>query len=124
MWQTYTNSDNSMDSEKNKGNRVVIRDQLADAAKTDNWQKVFEVLNKYPDLINSTRPRGESLYTPLHQAAHGNAPLEVIQQMLDLGASLTIKIIADERPVDIAKRKGYQHLIQLLNPDQEKSDQV
>ncbi len=113
-----------MDSGKLRRNRAEIRHQLADAAKTYNWQKVLELLNAHPDLINSTRPGGESLYTPLHQAAHGNAPPEVIQQMLDLGASLTIKNIEDERPVDIAKRKGYQQLIDFLNPDQEKSEQI
>lgn len=102
-------------------NRTEIRHQLADAAKTYNWQKVLELLNAHPDLVNSTRPGGESLYTPLHQAARGNAPPEVIQKMLDLGASLTVTNIEDERPVDIAKRKGYQHLVQPLNPDQEKS---
>lgn len=105
-------------------NRVLIRHQLADAAKAYNWQTVLELLNSHPDLINSTRPGGESLYTPLHQAAHGNAPLEVIQKMLDMGASLKIKNIDDARPIDIAKQKGYQHLIQILDPDQEKSQQV
>lgn len=113
-----------MDSGKLGRNRTEIRHQLADAAKTYKWQKVLELLNTHPDLINSTRPGGESLYTPLHQAAHGNAPPEVIQQLLDLGASLIINNIEDERPVDIAKRKGHQHLIQLLNPDQEESEHV
>ncbi len=105
-------------------NRFEIRHQLADAAKTYNWQKTLEILKKHPDLINATRPRGESLYTPLHQAAHGNASPEVIQKMLEMGASLTIKNLDDERPVDIAKKKGYQHLIQILEPIQEKSERV
>ncbi|MCS6776674.1 MAG: ankyrin repeat domain-containing protein [Chloroherpetonaceae bacterium] len=101
------------------GSRVLVRHQLADAAKEYNWKKVLDILYAHPDLINATRPGGEALYTPLHQAVHGNAPLEVIQRLLDMGASLTVTNIDDERPVDIAKRKGYYHLVPLLDPDRQ-----
>jgi hypothetical protein len=56
------------------------------------------------------------LYTPLHHAAYGNAPVEVVQQMIKLGAWRTLRNNADERAVDIAKRKKHLGLVQLLEP--------
>ncbi|WAL60006.1 ankyrin repeat domain-containing protein [Thermocoleostomius sinensis] len=109
-WDGITKSEVLRDDE------VVIRHALADAAKQYNWKKTLEILDERPDLINVTRPDGQSLYTPLHQAAHGNAPVEVVQKMVGMGAWRTLRNIADERAVDIAKRKGYQGLIQLLEP--------
>ncbi|XWK91772.1 MAG: ankyrin repeat domain-containing protein (plasmid) [Phormidium sp.] len=80
----------------------MIRHALADAAKQYNWKKTQFILDERPDLINVTRPDGRSLYTPLHQAAHGNAPMEVVQQMVEMGAWRTLRNTDDERAVDIA----------------------
>src|SRR4051794_38098056 len=59
-----------------------IRHALADAAKSYNWPRVFELLSEHKELVNTTRPGGSSLYAPLHQAAHGGAPVEVVQQLI------------------------------------------
>lgn len=109
-WDGITKSEVLRDDE------VVIRHALADAAKQYNWKKTFEILDKRPDLLNVTRPDGRSLYSPLHQSAHGNAPVEVVQKMLDMGAWRTLRNADDERAVDIAKRKGHHCLVQLLEP--------
>lgn len=109
-WDGITKSEALQDDE------VVIRHALADAAKQYHWKKTLEILNGRPDLINVTRPDGRSLYTPLHQSAHGNAPGEVVQKMLGMGAWRTLRNADDERAVDIAKRKGYQSLVHLLEP--------
>ena len=103
-------------SEALRNDDVVIRYALANAAKQYNWKKTLEILDERPDLINVTRPDGRALYTPLHQSAHGNAPGEVVQKMLDMGAWRTLRNADDERAVDIAKRKGYQNLVHLLEP--------
>jgi hypothetical protein len=103
-------------SEVLRNDEVVIRHKLADAAKEYNWKKTLEILNKRSDLINVTRPDGRSLYTPLHQAAHGNAPVEVVQKMLDMGAWRTLRNANNERAVDIARKKKHQHLAQQLEP--------
>lgn len=107
-------SDNFATSENSNEDRVTVAHQLANAAKAYNWQKVFEILGKHPNLIDSTRPSGKSQYTPLHQAAHGNAPPEVIRKLLAMGASLTLRNSENERAIDIAERQDHQHLIQLL----------
>jgi hypothetical protein len=103
-------------SEVLQDNEVAVRHQLADAAKQHNWKKTLEILNKRPDLSNVTRPDGRSLYTPLHQAAHGNAPVEVVQKMVKMGAWRTLQNANGERPVDIARKKKHQHLVELLEP--------
>lgn len=97
-------------------NETAIRHNLADAAKAYNWNKTLEILNKRPDLINVTRPNGRSLYTPLHQAAHGNAPVQVVQQMVAMGGWRTLKNTSCQRPVDIARIKAHDQLIELLEP--------
>lgn len=109
-WDGITKSEVLRDDE------VAVRHKLADSAKEYNWKKTLEILNKRSDLINVTRPDGRSLYTPLHQAAHGNAPVEVVQQMTKMGAWRTLRTADDERAVDIAKRKRHQGLVQLLEP--------
>jgi hypothetical protein len=110
------NWDGITKSEVLKTDEVAIRHQLADAAKEYNWGKTLEILNARSDLINVTRPDGRSLYTSLHQAAHGNAPIEVVQQMIHWGAWRTLQNVAGERPVDIARKMQHQHLFHLLEP--------
>jgi len=109
-WKGITKSEALRDDE------AAILHNLADAAKAYNWKKTLEILNKRPDLINVTRPDGRSLYTPLHQAAHGNAPVQVVQQMIAMRGWRTLKNADNERPVDIARKKAHQHLIELLEP--------
>jgi len=109
-WDGITKSELLRDDE------VIIRHALADAAKQYNWKNTLEILDERPNLINVTRLDGRSLYTPLHQSAHGNAPVEVVQKMLDMRAWRTLRNADDERAVDIAKRKGYKSLVHLLEP--------
>lgn len=92
-----------------------MRQSLADAAKNYDWPRVLE-LAKYSDLVNTTRPSGSSLYTPLHQAAHGGAPIEVVEKLIEYGALRTMQNARGERPVDIAESKGHRHLLDVLCP--------
>ncbi len=93
-----------------------IRHKLADAAKSYNWSKVLALIANSTDLVNITRPSGLSLYAPLHQAAHGGASVEVVQRLVGLGAWRTLQNSRGERPVDIAERRGYPHLLDVLAP--------
>jgi hypothetical protein len=109
-WDGITKSEVLRDYE------IELRHNLADAAKRYDWQKTLEILNERPRLINTTRPEGKSLYTPLHQAAYGNAPVEVAQKLLEAGAWRTLRNADNARAVDIAKEKKHHHLIPLLEP--------
>ena len=95
---------------------VQRRGALADAAKRYDWAVVLALLAKNPDWINATRLGGTSLYTPLHQAAHGGAPADIVGRLIGLGALRTIRNARGERPVDVATRRGHQHLIDVLAP--------
>ena len=50
-----------------------IRHALADAAKSYNWPRVFDLLSENRNLVNTTRLGGSSLYAPLHQSRTSSA---------------------------------------------------
>ena len=75
----------------------------------------LNLLAEHPELVNSCRPGGPSLYAPLHQAAHGGAPIEVVRRF-EMGAWRTLQNSRGERPLDVADLKGHNHLLQVLEP--------
>ena len=66
--------------------------------------------------MNSSRPGGRARYAPLHQAAHGGAPAQVVRRLLEMGAWRTLRTRRGERAVDTAGRRGHRALIPLLLP--------
>jgi hypothetical protein len=95
---------------------AAVRHALADAARSYNWSRVCGMLSEHRELINTTRPDGTALFTPLHQAAHGGAPLEVVQHLIELGAWRTLQNARGERPIDVARRNGHTGLLEALEP--------
>jgi hypothetical protein len=93
-----------------------VRQDLADFAKNYNWPKVLDILTENPELVNTTRPGGHSLYAPLHQAAHGGANIEVVTALLKFGAFRTLKNSEGKRAVDVARIRSYVKLVQILEP--------
>lgn len=93
------------------------RHALADAAKGFDWPRVLEILSTRRDLVNVARPNGEARYAPLHQAAYGGAPIEVVERLIGMGAFRTLQNARGERPVDIAERLGHRHLVGALTPE-------
>lgn len=92
------------------------RFELADAARDYNWSRVFGLVSEHPELVNCCRPGGTSLFAPLHQAAHGGAPIEVARRLIELGAWRTLQNARGERPADVAERGGHEHLRVVLEP--------
>jgi hypothetical protein len=88
----------------------------ADAAKRYDWPRVLEMITEHRELANTTRLGGSSLYTVLHQAAHGGAKSEIVDQLLRLGAWRTVLNARGERAVDVAERCGHRHLLDILAP--------
>ena len=74
------------------------------------------ILDGHPDCVNASRPGGRTRYAPLHQAAHGGAPVPVVRRLLAMGAWRTLRTCRGERPVDIARRRGRLRLIPTLTP--------
>src|SRR5262245_60374743 len=89
----------------------AARQQLADHARRYDWDAVLGVLAQHPEFVNSTRPSGDSWFAPLHQAAHGDAPVPIIDRLLAAGAWRGLRTARGERPVDIAVRLGRSHLL-------------
>jgi hypothetical protein len=90
---------------------------FADCARNYDWSSVLAVLKDNTNLVNTTRPGGRSLYTPLHQAGHGGAPERVVNAMLELGAWRTVQNARGERPVDVACIQGHIGLLRALSPN-------
>jgi hypothetical protein len=97
-------------------NEAHIRHALADAAKRYNWPRVVALVSEHQEWVNATRPGGSSLYAPLHQAARGGAPVEVVEWLIGMRAWRTLQNARGERPVDVAERHGHRHLLGLLEP--------
>jgi hypothetical protein len=109
-WDGITRAETLLDEAAN------ARFALADAAKDYAWSRVFELLTEDRKLVNCCRPGGRSLYTPLHQAAHGGATVEVLERLLEMGAWRTLQNARGERPLDVAKRTGHDRLVDVLEP--------
>lgn len=96
---------------------IRTRQRLADHAKAYDWNGTLGILSEHPNLVNTARPGGHSLYAPLHQVAYGGAPVDIITQLLEIGAWRTLQNALGERPVDFAKKRGYRQLVSILEPD-------
>ena len=103
------------------GRVAAARHRLADAAKSYDWDRVIALLEEQPEAVNSSRPDGASRFAPLHQAAHGGAPAGVAERLLEMGAWRTLRTARGERPVDVARRKGHEHLLEVLEPEYRRS---
>ena len=60
---------------------AIPRQALADAAKRFDWVSVFAILDGNRVFVNAWRLDGRSFFTPLHQAAFGNAPVDVVSRL-------------------------------------------
>lgn len=95
---------------------LSLRHRLADAAKSYDWATMLRMLREHPDLVNTARPGGASLFAPLHQAAHGAAPESVCEELVQLGAWRMLENARGERPIDVADRCGHRRAIGVLRP--------
>ncbi|CAB3758654.1 hypothetical protein B7G54_17295 [Burkholderia puraquae] len=96
--------------------QVASRHALADAARNGDWATMLDLVARQSRLVNATRLGGTSLHTPLHQAAYGGAPKEVVAELLRLGAWRMLRDARGERAIDIAVTRGHRHLVDLLTP--------
>lgn len=110
QWECVTSKD------VYKASHVLERDELADSARNYDWKRMIEILEKDPSLINMTRLDGSTGRTPLHQSAHGGAPAEIVQKLLNLGAWRTLRSADGKTALEIATIRGNDHLIPILEP--------
>jgi len=109
--------------------------EWTNAAYKGNWDALFRIAVRYEQdmgrFANSSRlhPRFDATsgnpfvgklsgYTALHQAAWHGAPVEIVQGLIELGASRGIRTTDGkrQRPLDIANEKNHEHLYDILTP--------
>lgn len=95
----------------------AARHDLAEAARHFDWPRVLDLVDASSlTHVNAWRLDGKSFFTPLHHAAYGNAPVEVVCKLVALGGWRTLRNSTGERPVDIAQRKNHLDLLKCLEP--------
>jgi hypothetical protein len=92
------------------------RDALANAARRYDWTTVVATVQSTPALANAIRPGSTSGFAPLHQVAHGGGPPSVAMALIAQGAWRTLRNLDGERPIDVARRRGHDHLEPVLTP--------
>jgi len=111
--------DGALDRSDYSDGFVRGRDELADAARDAQWERVLGLLRdpKRRLMADHWRVGGASWFTPLHQAAWSGAPEAVVAELLELGASRAL-VTADGRTArDIAAAHGHDALVPLLEPE-------
>lgn len=108
-----------LDPDDLKPDVVVAGHALADAAKVGDWPRTLELARTHRLGPNAWRPGGSSWFTPLHQAAHLGAPLDVVVELLRLGAWRRLPTADGRLPADLARDGGHQHLDGVLAPPRE-----
>lgn len=97
--------------------RLVRLDAVADAARDGNWSDLLGLLDADRSVdVNQCRVGGASWFAPLHQAAWHGAPVDVAAALVARGAWRTLREAKGLRPVDIARKRGHEHLADLLAP--------
>ncbi|WP_262064522.1 ankyrin repeat domain-containing protein [Streptomyces sp. STR69] len=92
------------------------RDRLSDMARDANRSGLFEELRKHPTRVNLPRIGIRTGYAPLHQAAWHGAAFPVVSRLIAHGVWRTQRTRDGQRAVDIARKQGHTHLLELLEP--------
>ena len=88
-----------------------IHQEIDALGKAGNWSDLLKQLKRV-QYVNCCKPPIEnenqmpSLFTPLHYADWGAAPIKVFELLIKIGASKCLKTAAGETAYDIAKNKG------------------
>ena len=89
---------------------------FADAARAQDWPRVLELLETWPEWINVSRPGGTARFAPLHHAADGGAPRDVIERLVALGAWRTLRNSSGQRPIDVLDWRRHPDLVSAHEP--------
>lgn len=97
---------------------VESSDRLADAARDGKWDVVLDLVRNpapWDVSVNQWRITGTSWFSPLHQAAWLGAPRSVVDELVTLGAWRSLRTADGERAIDLAQRRGHNHLVDALS---------
>jgi hypothetical protein len=97
---------------------LLLRDQIADAARDGQWARFFEIVGP---RINRVRPGDAEGIAPLHQAAVQGAPADVVRQLVERGAWRWLKTNSGHTAQQLAAQRSHTHLADLLRPSTRRS---
>lgn len=97
---------------------------LWDQALQGDWRKVFDSLfvdtehSSKPlwPYVNAFCPWHEAHHSFLHLAAEQGASAEIVERMIGMGAWRSMQNGKGHRPVDVARKAGHDHLVEILKP--------
>ena len=99
---------------------LASTDELADAARDGAWARMFDLLDgrgiEFTVGVNEWRRGGTSWFSPLHQAAWHGASASVVEDLVNRGAWRALRDAQGRRPIDIARERGADHIIDVLEP--------
>lgn len=99
---------------------LAYTDEVADAAREGDWARLLAVLDRAPMLLGSSvngfRIGETSCITPMHQAAWHGADPSVVKELLRRGAWTVIPDAEGRLPVDMARERGHEHLLDVMTP--------
>ena len=93
-----------------------LRRELAAGVERGDWTGYFSRPAGNPRPVNLAFLDRGAWSTLLHEAVRLNAPSEFVRELVRLGAFRTVKDSQGLRPVDLASKKGFVHLVEPLEP--------
>ena len=95
---------------------VKKKDRVGAAVEGADWEGLLSLLHETPDLLNAVLRRRSRWFHVLHEVARCHAPVELVCELVRLGAFLTVRDSSGRRPVDVAIKEGFRDLIAPLEP--------
>ena len=88
--------------------------QLHYASSKGNIKHIIQLLQDQYDDVNSTcRAAGDKGFTPLHEASDAGQ-VQAVKRLLVAKAEVDVEDAAKDTPLVLAKRKGHQEVIEVL----------
>ncbi|KAH3732042.1 hypothetical protein Pelo_17129 [Pelomyxa schiedti] len=89
--------------------------QIDQAGSAANWPVLLDLVKSNPEaLITRLHPESTTGFTPLHHAARGNAPADVITTLKSLGGDTNQRSV-EGTPFEIARARGHSGILDLLH---------
>jgi hypothetical protein len=76
-----------------------------------DWAALVKQIEERPMLVNTIYRRGRSTFHLLHEVVRHDVPRSVVHDLVKLGAFKTVKDSSGRRPVDIARKSGFDDLV-------------
>lgn len=91
---------------------------LWDQALRGQWDQLLEsVAGAKPwHYVNAFCPWHEAHHSFLHLAAEQGADQRIVERMIEMGAWRSLQNGKGQRPIDVARKAGSDHLVEMLKP--------